>query len=317
MLCIGIISLNRFEAPKILKDTFFGDNISFFSLSPDLYYTTINLTKNKKYDYLIIGGSASHMIAIQKFLNNHYGKIVFLNLPYASSLELYEILSYFLKMHPEIKTVLVSLEYQGYIKCYSERKASKPGNLCSDIIKLYFSFDSTKKSLKYFYNDILLYLKKRNKDKKENMNFHQTRNQSENLDRNKNITHNEQAGNINPEQIKEPDNKFLFLYNEKRHYCFNEITCEHDGIKNVRKIYNFLKDRNIKAVYFIPPSHANYLSLLYLDHKYSTIETFKRGIASIRLILLNISGKMFFILIIQYLEKRFQVVFLKIKLMKT
>ena len=247
-LIVSVFYINKEKDPYNTKNAFFGRDLNFFTLSSDLYYTTINLTKQDKFDYVIIGGSASNMLFLSN--RNLNARFAYINLPYVSSSELYEVLSYFLSLHPEVKTVFVALEYNAYIQCFSESVIkTKSKNLFKDIIRLYFSIDVTKKSLTSIFDDFRQQLKK-----------------SEEL----------------PVQDKEvPEKQIISIYNEMRSYDYSQNTCEYNGISNLKKIYDLINSYNIKGVYFIPPAHANFLSIIYLYKKYEFIEKFKKEIAKI------------------------------------
>ena len=249
LLCTGVFFLNRYKDPYNIKNAIQNNCLDFHSLSPDLYYTTINLSKNKKYDYIIIGSSAAHLFKFVDFLAKENKNIAILSLPMVSSIEQYEVLKYFLDLHPEVKKVLVSLEYEVYIQCFTEpRIKNKSKNILSDIIRLYFSIDATKKSLNIIFDELGKYFS--------------AFNQAQALDN----WHN-----------SEP----LYTYNEKRFYNYSLDVCDYTGLANFKKIYNLLTLRNIKAVYFIPPCHADYLSIAYLNNKYPAIGNFKREVAKI------------------------------------
>lgn len=127
-----------------------ANNFSIYHYSRDMIYTYINQTKNIKFDGVVVGGSSAGMVFQPEIFNRDTSKnFAMLSLEGISPQEILTLLTYFIDIHPEIKTVFMSVEPLQYMKCYSSKTLpEKPTTFLYDFIKLYYSFDTTFLSFK-------------------------------------------------------------------------------------------------------------------------------------------------------------------------
>ncbi len=245
----GIVSLNYCK----FKNNYPDVNKNFLNLyyiEKNLCYTILNITKHNKYDLVIIGGSAMNQITASNNLKGY--KTAKLTLPYIQIYEYVSLLNYYLKLHPETKNIIISLEFPSFAECTKEYTipTSSKSNTITDFIKLYYSIDSTKKSLSSIYNDIVSFYKKKfsNKSQVEN----QTEEQHENQ----------------------------FAYNKHVRYLYKN-TCEKDGLKDFKKLHDIINEHHLNAYYVMPPANALFLADLYIQNHYNDLEYMKKEIANI------------------------------------
>lgn len=226
----------------------------------DYVYTCINLTKNIKYDYLLISGSSGASPINTQYFIKKYGNIAVITLNKTSANEQLCLLKHFLKLHPETKNVIVSLEFNTYIKCYNHYTIPrKPSNALTDFLKLNFSLDATKGSIKKIFSNI--------KEKIEKVNHEE-------------INHEE----VNPEEINQvninPPKRLIYTVNDRRRYTYDE-TCEYDNFETLKKIHNLIKEKQLNGIYFIPPVNALYLADVYSQGIYDDVEAWKKMVTQI------------------------------------
>ena len=230
--------------PYGIKNSNNNNNLNIFYVRKDLCYTAINFTKNNKYDYVIIGGSLINQI-IETYLVKDNKKIAKLTLPEISIIEIYNLLSYYLKFHPETKNIIVSLEFPCYSYCNEGYSIPlKPTNKLNDFIKIYYSLDSTKKSLNSIFDSLNSYIVR------------------------------------NKQQNNNQKNKDFIPYNDKTRYTYDNI-CVYDGINGFKKVYRLINHYKLNAYYVLPPTNALFLADLYKQGYYADLEKFKKEIAQI------------------------------------
>ena len=206
--------------------------------SKKIAYTHLNYTKKNKYEYLVIGQSNTSGISgiIYKYSCKAKDQIYYLLLEDMSFEELYDLLKYYLKLHPETKNILFAMEVGPFILNDNDRyeiPKNPPGKF-ADFINLYFSISATKKSV-----NKLISLNKR-----------------------------ENSQNLTP-------GKDYYNYNEKRIFYSHQAFVE-KNVNKFKRIYEFLKQKDLKVLYFIPPVNA-----LFIVSNYENVEIFKRKIAEI------------------------------------
>lgn len=196
-------------------------NKSALNISPDFMdspYTPIKLSKNKKAQKVIIGGSEAKYLNIQKYDD----KIADISTYYATIDDVVKLSEFYLKLHPETKKVYFLVEFKLFDKRERKLEAPKPCLCAKEIYKIFLSIDTTKKSI----NKLL----KKDDNKLK-------------IDDGKN---NIEALKINP----------LIITKDNSDYSKN-------AIKNLDKLFNLLKKKNIEIICLIPPSHANYQLRMY------------------------------------------------------
>lgn len=117
------------------------------SINPDFNndpYLEIKLSKNKKFESVIIGGSSVKCLELAK--NNE--NIADISIYYATISDINKLLKYYLKFHPETKKVYFALEIKLFDKREKEIKQIKSNFLTpKELFKLFISIDTTKKSI--------------------------------------------------------------------------------------------------------------------------------------------------------------------------
>ena len=250
ILVLGIMIINIITDPFNIKGNLYTDSILRLIPKRNYAYTCINLTKNKKCDYVFITGSSGEASINNAYFFKKYGSIAVLALVGTSPNEQLALLKYFLKLHPETKNVIVSLEYNIYLKCYNEYTIPrKPTNALTDFMMLNFSVDATKESIQ----KIIWNIKQKTLEK------------------------------TNQEEVSSEDknnNYIVCFVNEKRKYPY-EKTCVYDNFEYLIKIHNLIKEKQLNEIYFIPPVNVLYLAHAYSQGIYNDIETYKKMAAQI------------------------------------
>ena len=115
----------------------------------DMIYTYLNKTKNVKVEHVLIGtSSATSLLNLPSFHCYTAQKMAVLAIPELSLDETYDILKYFLQIHPEVQHVFVSYDVNTYLHCLPYATLpKKPTNFVQDFIKLYYSLGVTKLSI--------------------------------------------------------------------------------------------------------------------------------------------------------------------------
>ena len=114
----------------------------------DMTYTYLNKTKNVKVEHVLIGtSSATSLLNLSLFHCCTAQRMAILANPQMSLDETYDILKYFLQLHPEVQHVFVSFDVNTYLYDLPYvTLPKKPTNFIQDFIKLYYSIEVTKLS---------------------------------------------------------------------------------------------------------------------------------------------------------------------------
>lgn len=143
-LIISIICLNYFTDPYFVLKKNRPININRYLLD-DPYLAIKMQDKNKKFKYLITGGSTTNAIN----LSNFNKEIMDISCFKIKTEDMTKLLFNYLDIHPEIKTVFLPLDYRQIadtarhkIPDFDEKKLTT-----KDYIRLFLSIDATKHSL--------------------------------------------------------------------------------------------------------------------------------------------------------------------------
>ncbi len=152
ILSLGIIWFNKIVDPYELNTKSLQyQNWEMVNIERDFVYTGLNISKKFKFSNVVIGSSG-----ISSVLTNYKfdGNVLLINLLSLSPTEEYELLKYYLKLHPETKNIIVSLELNTYLTCHHRHTIpNKPTNEFLDFIKAYYSVDAIKKSFDKLYGE--------------------------------------------------------------------------------------------------------------------------------------------------------------------
>ncbi len=251
LLAVFILIINIIVDPFQIKNNIGQNRILKIIDERDYVYTCLNLTRNNKYDYLFLTGSSGEFCINTNYFKKHYGNIAIIDILGGSPLEQFNLLKYYLKLHPETKNIIISLEFNTYLSCFKEYTIPRfPNNQLVDFIKLYFSADVTKKSIR----QIITNFNTKNK-------------------RNEISPSSQTIKNFHP-------NPLVYTAYKKRRYSYSQ-TCEYDNIEALKKIYNLIQEKNLNAVYFIPPVNVLYLADIKKQGYYANMETLKKMYAQI------------------------------------
>lgn len=224
-------------------------NLSINSLSSGMIYTYINKTKDVKVDSVLLGSSPVISFFDITYFSCYTGhKIASLAFPHMTLSETYDLLKYFLELHPEVKTVFVSIDVTTYLtNCSSDKLLSnKPRNFVRDFVKSYYSLDVLKLSIIKIKE--LLYQNNEKKDEyAENMRYN---------------------------------------FNKKRKYFYPGMTAENLGclkenINQLSKIKKLLDIKKLDAIYFLTPCHSLYFGNLYRIKQLEILEVLKKELVNV------------------------------------
>ena len=249
ILTLSVILINKFIDPFDCKQNIQSHDITNIIKKIDYIYTSINLTKKEKYDTIYTASSSGSECINFGQLIRRRERVAIITHNDINPIEQYNLLKYFLKLHPEVKNVIVSMEIPRYLTCHYEfRIPRKPSNSLTDFLNLYLSLDATKKSIE----KIISY----KKEKKEKVNQEEI----DLEDKNNNVS--------------------LFTINTKRRYIYKKV-CEYDNIETLKKIHKLMDEKQLNAIYFIPPVNALYLADVQHQGYYKDVEIFKQKAAEI------------------------------------
>ena len=162
ILGVFIFIFNKKVDPYSLEIMEYKRDVSDYDR--DFLYTFINLTAKYKYDYIYMCASCGNSSMVPYIFEEYTKKKIFMiNTPGISPFEQYNLLKHFLELHPETKTIIISLEFNTYVNCYSKYTLPKnPTNKLYDIFRVYFSISSVMDSFEKLKNRIM---------EKEGLNF--------------------------------------------------------------------------------------------------------------------------------------------------
>lgn len=148
IMSVSVCLFNYIVDPYGLK-YMSSNNFNLFHIPRNLVYSYINKTKNIKFDSVVIGGSSTGMIFHPSlFYRDTKENLAALQTEGLLPDEMYNMLEYFLNIHPEIKKAYISLELLQYISCSSQKTIpEKPTSFVQDFISLYFSIGATSSSI--------------------------------------------------------------------------------------------------------------------------------------------------------------------------
>ena len=148
VLGLGIFSFTEKVDPYSIKTLKYAREMSIYDR--DFLYTLINYSADNKYDYVYICGSSGTSSILSYIFENYTNKKLFtINPQGISPLEQYNLLKHFLKLHPETKNLIVSLEFNTYLNCYNSYTIPrKPSSKLNDFIRAYFSISAVMDSFK-------------------------------------------------------------------------------------------------------------------------------------------------------------------------
>ncbi|MGM9994465.1 MAG: hypothetical protein ACI37R_07045 [Candidatus Avigastranaerophilus sp.] len=189
----------------------------------NMYPTVLKLSKKHKYEYLIIGSSATKRF-INRSLFNNKNTIYMMTDRFNLSTQI-KYLKFILSLHPEIKNIIFPIEYAFYYSPEEKRPLEKPGNkfiTTNDIIKLFFSLDTTLNSIKTIVSD------------------------------SKNIS------NKNNEQIQcDARYEEHVIFNKKNFIgAYKKVTFPHPNDSELEELKNLIEEKNKKITIIFPPYHA-------------------------------------------------------------
>ena len=219
----------------------------------DLIYLVLKLDKVNKYKNLIIGGSDvnSMMLSASPLYKR-------LPLEGCGIKQIYEALATFIDLHPETELVIINISYlQLLFSDYMDFPKYTGANLnVHEIIKLYFSINTTKESVLLFADKIKLFFQetfiKSNNDNSDNL-------------------------NIPNEFCVYPYRKFIF----DKNYELLQLK-QKENFQYFIKMVNLLKSKNIKVNFTISPLNSILLANIYQDKIYrKIIEDFKHFLVSL------------------------------------
>ena len=226
-------------APEKIKKM---EKIDINTVSRDMIYTYLNKTKDVKIETVIIGtSSATPLFNVDLFHCYTASRIAMLSLPNLSIQETNDLLTYFLKLHPEAQHVMVSFDVNTYLYCLPYATLpKKPTSFVQDFIKLYYSVDVSKISLKNF----LSRFEKKDKPVQEDEGYY-------------------------------VNTKRKYKYDENTNFCMQK------NLSQLKEIKQLIESKNLKTTYFMTPLHALYFSNMYKTEQLEKVENLKRELAKI------------------------------------
>lgn len=242
LLCFVVFTFNFLLNPYDIKQ-YSKHNFDIIHAPAHLISVVLKQSKNIKYKHVVLGASNSyHLFRKDFFLCKTHEPIARLIVPGYSVEKLYEMLKYFLDMHPEVENVYVSLELYAYVACNNFDKCEiKNTSILSDIVKLYFSAEATSLSFNKLRNEYF-------------------------------VDKNTQNANLN-----NPSEPYFLVYPRIRHILSYDDDCLKENIKSLKKIKDLLDSRKINSTFFIPPANALYLADLYVSNNLNRYENLKRA----------------------------------------
>lgn len=238
-----IMAFNYFVDPYGYNDMK-SKNFSTWWLKQDMVYTYINKTKKLGYKNVIIGASpAERLFPPSLFYIYTRENIASLTKSVISLNDHKKLLEYFIKLHPEVKKVYVSIEFPSFINRNYSKLEKQPTQI-QEFLKLYYSFEVTFLSFQKVKNKIFSKIKKEKQKQNEGM---------------------------------------YKVYKNIRYDIFarDYEDCVRENIFQIKEIKEFLDSKNIESVYFIPPVHALFFCDLYINGNLEKIEFLKKELSKV------------------------------------
>lgn len=143
-LLIAIIALNYFTDPYFIFNKARPLHISRYLL--DEPYIPLKLHKNKKYDYVIVGGSTVNVLK----LGNFNKKLADISCFRIKTQDMEKLLLKYLDMHPETKTVFLAIDFRQLSDTsnHSIEQSSEMNITSKDIFRLFLSAKTIQYSVK-------------------------------------------------------------------------------------------------------------------------------------------------------------------------
>lgn len=235
------------------------------SCDREIVYPKMKLRSDKDYDYLICGSSSVLLgISEDSFERLFPEKSVYkLAIKAATVSEKYDMVFSFLKANPEVKTVIVGVDFDEMTKNEKNLLPKYSGNRLNarELYFLLFSLNSLKFSLDSLYyttKDILIpqicfSLKKNPFFSKFKM-FREYR-------------YKEVTDHLRFPRVRYTD------WNERKVYDFL--------FEDLKKIKDLCETNNKNVVFYVTPLHANAIYDIYYQGIYDELEHFKREMAKI------------------------------------
>ena len=266
-LIVGAISLFNYivDPYNILIDR--PPELCLYSYPKDLFSAVVKLSKKSKYETLVFGASTTDaFLNFNLFPQNH----VMMTSGYITADTLKDYIKFFVKNHPELKTVIFDIEYASY---YFDRKDNFPPikseNLTiKEIARLFLSIDSTIASIDKFKKDPSKILNK------ERLKYRNKRSEIEDQTNTYSIFNNPDITDKKDIQ----DIKYGVF--TKRNYNHYLKRLKPDIIKYLDEYIEFFEENNINVIYIFPAYHAMMQSKIYKDFDYQQIEEIKRHLAN-------------------------------------
>lgn len=216
----------------------------YYDIDRSLINIKLKASREKESKSLVIGASVTRTL-FDDFEDLKISRIIVSAISYK---EYYEILQTFLNIHKEVQSVFLPLEYHTLL--FDDELFENIGEYDyknhfskQEIIRLYFSFDATAESLKYWLQKVNEHINK-NDDNQDN-----------------------ESIVIVPKMKLDPDLKLSQSKIDNDFYYFG-------------KIIDFLKEKNVKIYCFIPPVNYIYLQDALSLEKIKVVNNIKKMITS-------------------------------------
>lgn len=224
----------------------------------DMIGSVLKLSKTSKYDVLVIGASTTN-----SFILNDNQKYAFITYGLIPLEKLLEYTTFFLEIHPEIKTVIFPIEYTSYfVNQPYDFPVIKSKNLTlQESIRLFIALKTTRLSIsKFLKHPRSIYY---------------------NIKETKQYLNREYFQSLSPPRkdikvIKNPDIKENFTYKVLYNYQPTLLYIQENVYKYLDKIINLLEDGDFEVQYIIPPYHALLQAKMSKEGKYKDVEDIKR-----------------------------------------
>lgn len=242
-----------------------------------MFEPILKISKKYKYDYLIIGGSTANSIIDANLLQNK--NLIYMITTQFSFEKMVQYLDFITDIHPEISTIILPVEYAVYSRDYGNKTPdiNNKKTTIKDLFKLYFSYDTTRKSINKIISFFPNFQDSLNCLNRHNKNLYIT-----DINDKKFCSGIESTENCNTEfDIK--NEKFT-----KENYIniFDKYTYSHLFNQNFReetytsltKFKQIIKEKNKKIIFVFPPYHGLVQAQFYNNEKYNEVESIKKWI---------------------------------------